>query len=116
MSVAEAATALRVHPRTIERRIAGGKIQSQRGDDGLLRVLVNLPDAPDSAPDGSTSTTQELGELADQATAAAYSGNLDGGNPSRCEDLRGTLQHRAVARLPITRRLVWRFLPVSLRA
>ena len=49
-------------------------------------------------------------------TAAAYSGHLDGGNPARCEDLRGTLQHRAVARLPITRRLVWRFLPVSLRA
>ena len=65
---------------------------------------------------GSTSPTQELGELADQATAAAYSGHLDGGDPDRCEDLRDTLQHRAVARLPITRRLVWRFLPVSLRA
>ena len=77
---------------------------------------VALRVGPLLEPDGSTVTTQELGELADQATAAAYSGRLDGGNPARCEDLRGTLQHRAVARLPITRRLVWRFLPVSLRA
>ena len=52
---------------------------------------------------GSTGPTQELGELADQATAAAYSGHLDGGDPDRCEDLRDTLQHRAVARLPSPR-------------
>ena len=71
---------------------------------------VALRVGPLLAPDGRPARRQELGELADQATAAAYSGNLDGGNPSRCEDLRGTLQHRAVARLPITRRLVWRFL------
>jgi len=73
MSVAEAATALRVHPRTIERRIAGGKIQSQRGDDGLLRVLVNLPDAPDNAPDGGAAleTVRELAN--DQVTLATGS-------------------------------------------
>jgi hypothetical protein len=95
--------------------------------DGLRRTGLEI--APSETPhevalrvgpllerDGSTAPTQELGELADQATAAAYSGHLDGGDPARCEDLRGTLQHRAVSRLPISRRLVWRFLPVSLRA
>ena len=93
-------------------------------DDAALHVLalgetpheVALRVGPLLERDGSTSTTQGLGELADQATAAAYSGHLDDGDPARCEDLRGTLQHRAVARLPVTRRLVWRFLPVSLRA
>jgi hypothetical protein len=68
-----------------------------------------------ASADATTATTA-LEELADEATAAAYSGRLDGGDPDRCEDLRGRLQHGAVARLPISRRLVWRFLPVSLRA
>jgi Domain of unknown function (DUF4129) len=64
----------------------------------------------------TTITTTALEELADEATAAAYSGQLDGGDPDRCEDLRSRLQHGAVKRLPFSRRLVWRFLPVSLRA
>jgi hypothetical protein len=98
--------------------------------DGLRRTGLEIPasETPhevasrvgplldEGAGPASTSPTDELDELASQATAAAYSGHLDGGDPARCEDLRGTLQHRAVARLPWTRRLVWRFLPLSLRA
>ena len=44
MTIAEAAAALRVHPRTVERRIAANKIETSRGDDGQVRVLINMPD------------------------------------------------------------------------
>ncbi|HVT90286.1 MAG TPA: hypothetical protein VHD56_15650 [Tepidisphaeraceae bacterium] len=67
MTVAEAATALKVHPRTIERRIAGGKIQTRRADDGLLQVLVEVPDTPDTALE----TVREL--AADQVSLATGS-------------------------------------------
>jgi hypothetical protein len=73
MSVAEAATVLKVHPRTIERRIAGGKIQSRRAEDGVLQVMINLPDAPDTVQDGGAAleTVREL--AADQVTLATGS-------------------------------------------
>lgn len=62
MSVAQAAATLKVHPRTIERRIAGGKIQSRRADDGLLQVLVALPDTPPDGPDHALETVRELAD------------------------------------------------------
>jgi hypothetical protein len=71
MSVAEAAASLKVHPRTIERRIAGGKIQTRRADDGLLQVLISLPDTPDNAPDTALETVREL--AADQVSLATGS-------------------------------------------
>lgn len=73
MTVAEAATALKVHPRTIERRIAGGKVQARRAEDGTLQVMINLPDAPpEQAPDsGALETVREL--AADQVTLATGS-------------------------------------------
>jgi hypothetical protein len=71
MSVAEAAATLKVHTRTIERRIAGGKIQSRRADDGLLQVLISLPDASDSAPDMALETVRELAD--NQVTLATGS-------------------------------------------
>jgi hypothetical protein len=50
MSLAAAAACLNCHTRTIERRIAAGKIQTRRTDDGQfgqqLQVLINLPDRP----------------------------------------------------------------------
>src|SRR5437762_12714175 len=46
MTVAAAAATLNVHPRTIERRIASGKIESRRKDDGQLQVQINAPDDP----------------------------------------------------------------------
>lgn len=71
MTVAEAAANLKVHTRTIERRIASGKIQARRADDGLLQVLINLPDAPESAPDTAIEAVREL--AADQVTLATGS-------------------------------------------
>lgn len=68
MSLAEAASALKVHPRTIERRIAGGKIQTRRADDGLLQVLIDLPDTSDTPPDTAIEAVREL--AADQVTLA----------------------------------------------
>ncbi len=62
MTVAEAAASLRLHPRTIERRIAGGKIQSRRADDGMLQVLIDLPDTPDTAADTALETVRELAD------------------------------------------------------
>jgi len=46
LSVAEAATQLKVHPRTIERRIASQKLESRRGDNGLVQIKLDLPDDP----------------------------------------------------------------------
>ena len=73
MSMAEAAASLKVHPRTTERRIAGGKIQTRRGDDGTLQVLIDLPDMSDTAPDNRNAleTVREL--AADQVTLATGS-------------------------------------------
>jgi hypothetical protein len=71
MTVAEAAAALKCHPRTIERRIAGGKLQARRADDGLLQVLIDLPDAPEPASEAAFETVREL--AADQVSLATGS-------------------------------------------
>jgi hypothetical protein len=58
MSVAEAAAGLKCHTRTIERRIAGGKLQTRRNEQGILQVLIAAPDgsfAPDNRSDMSDS-------------------------------------------------------------
>jgi hypothetical protein len=81
MSIAAAAATLNVHPRTIERRIASGRIQSRRGEDGQVQVLINAPDAPpDSAnfppppntvPNEALETVKELAQ--DQVSLATGS-------------------------------------------
>ncbi|MDB5302319.1 MAG: hypothetical protein JWO87_3982 [Phycisphaerales bacterium] len=49
VTVAEAAAALKVHPRTIERRIKSASLQSRRADAGQVEVLIDAPD-PDANP------------------------------------------------------------------
>lgn len=51
LTLAEAAARLRVHPRTIERRVAAGALASETGPDGRVRVRIEAPEAPDTAPD-----------------------------------------------------------------
>jgi len=62
MSVVEAAATLKVHTRTIERRIASGKIQARRTDDGLLQVLVRLPEEADTTPAVALEAVRELAD------------------------------------------------------
>ncbi|HEY7091466.1 MAG TPA: hypothetical protein VH518_25435 [Tepidisphaeraceae bacterium] len=71
MSVAEAATLLKVHTRTIERRIASGKLQTRRTDDGLLQVQIDVPDTASAVPDTALETVREL--AADQVSLATGS-------------------------------------------
>jgi outer membrane murein-binding lipoprotein Lpp len=68
MTIAEAATALKVHPRTIERRIASGRVQTRRTDAGLLQVFIDLPAPPDSASDTALTAVRDL--AADQLSLA----------------------------------------------
>jgi hypothetical protein len=71
LTLAAAAAALNVHPRTIERRIASGKIQSRRTDDGQLQVLLlNAPDETPTTPD-PIETVRELAQ--DQVSLATGS-------------------------------------------
>jgi hypothetical protein len=62
MSVAEAAASMKVHPRTIERRLAADKIDSRRSDEGQLQVLVMVPDTAHLMSEGALETVRELAD------------------------------------------------------
>jgi excisionase family DNA binding protein len=70
MTVAEAAAYLRVHPRTIERRLAAGKLASGRAEDGQVVVKIDVPDEPEpvTAADASVNdfAFETVRELADR--------------------------------------------------
>lgn len=67
LTIAEAAAAMKVHPRTVERRIAAGKIDSRRNDDGQIEVVVNLAAAePATEPTAATSPLETVREMADR--------------------------------------------------
>jgi outer membrane murein-binding lipoprotein Lpp len=51
LSIAAAAAHLNCHTRTIERRIASGKIPTRRADDGQVQVCLDLPDMSDNPSD-----------------------------------------------------------------
>jgi len=60
----EAAATMKVHPRTVERRIASGKIQSRRNEDGQVQILIDVPE-PAEAP-VSSGTLELVKEVADR--------------------------------------------------
>ena len=62
MSVAEAAAAMRVHPRTVERRLAAGKIESRRTEAGQVEILINMPDTADSVSSQALETVRDLAD------------------------------------------------------
>jgi len=70
MSIVQAASNLNCHTRTIERRIASGKFQSRKGEDGITQVLLDLPDMPEPGPT-AIETVKELAQ--DQVSIATGS-------------------------------------------
>ena len=60
LSVAAAAASMKVHPRTIERRMVAGKIQTRKGDDGQVQVLVSMPDIVEPVSSEAFETVKEL--------------------------------------------------------
>jgi hypothetical protein len=66
LTVAEAAAAMKVHPRTVERRMVAGKIENRRNDDGQVQVLINIPDAPPTNDPVSSEAFETVRELANQ--------------------------------------------------
>ena len=109
MSVAAAAASLNVHPRTIERRIASGRIQSRRGEDGQVQVLINAPDAapdnvapqppPNTVPNEALETVKELAQ--DQVSLAT--GSASALVRFAQDDALRARQELSVVRLGVTR-------------
>ena len=66
VSIAEAAAALQIHPRTVERRAAAGKITARRNDDGQVQILLDVPESPDPPaepiPSDALETVREMAD------------------------------------------------------
>jgi hypothetical protein len=60
LSVAAAAASMGIHPRTVERRMVAGKIQSRRSDDGQVQVLITVPDTVEPVSSEAFETVKEL--------------------------------------------------------
>lgn len=65
-TVAEAAAFLKVHPRTIERRIVSGKLDSRRADDGQVQVCIEVPEPVVFEPHQHDPALETVKELADR--------------------------------------------------
>jgi hypothetical protein len=69
MTIAEAAALMKIHPRTVERRAAAGKVESRRNDDGQVQVRMEVPDeppAPQVEPAISNEAFETVREMADR--------------------------------------------------
>ncbi len=62
LSVAQAAATMKVHPRTVERRIVANKIESRRNDDGQIEVMVLVPDEVEAIPPDAYDTMKEMAD------------------------------------------------------
>jgi excisionase family DNA binding protein len=61
--IAEAAAVLRVHPRTVERRVAAGTLPHRRDGRGRVLVLVEAEEPPQRRQDGPQGVGQAAGGL-----------------------------------------------------
>ena len=67
LTIAEAAALIKVHPRTVERRAAAGKIESRRNDDGQVQVLIDVPEPTPTGPEPvSVEAFETVREMADR--------------------------------------------------
>ena len=66
LSIAETAAMMRIHPRTVERRAAAGKLQSRRNDDGQVQVLIDVPASEPVAEPVSAEAFETVREMADR--------------------------------------------------
>jgi hypothetical protein len=73
VSIAEAAARLRVHPRTIERRMQSGKVTHRRADNGMVQVMIELPDPPAGQSPDALSVVADQAESQVQLAVSATS-------------------------------------------
>jgi hypothetical protein len=68
LTIAEAAAMMKIHPRTVERRAAAGKLNARRNDDGQVQILIDVPDpTPDPVAEPVSSEAFEtVREMADR--------------------------------------------------
>ena len=66
LSIAETAASMRIHPRTVERRAAAGKLQSRRNDDGQVQVLIDLPEPEPTPEPVNAEVFETVREMADR--------------------------------------------------
>jgi hypothetical protein len=106
LSVAQAAAALKVHPRTIERRMVANKIESRKNDDGQVQVLITLPDLPEPAPSTeavSSEAFETVKELANQQV------DIAAGSASALVRVAQEQAHRAENQLLVARQDAGRY-------
>ncbi len=66
LTIAEAAAVMKIHPRTVERRAAAGKLLSRRNDDGQVQILIDRPELQSASEPVSAEVFETVREMADR--------------------------------------------------
>ncbi len=101
VTLAQAAAALKVHPRTVERQIKNGKLQSRRTDAGQLEVSVDLPEESTTASEALAVVAGQADnqvQLALGATSALVKAAQEDAHLARTETLRAWSEARIARR------------------
>lgn len=101
LTLAQAAAALKVHPRTVERQIKTGKLQSRRTEVGQLEVCIDLADDTSSASEALAVVAGQADhqvQLALGATSALVKAAQDDAHLARTETLRAWSEARIARR------------------